>query len=89
LIEEGYPFGDSTWQKTSDGMRNWDCSLAIIEKHNQKYPANVWELEGIKERDRLFGPPSGERKITASACAETLIREAQETIDRARAFEKR
>jgi hypothetical protein len=81
--------GDLAWQKTPEGMRNWDCSLAIIEKHNQKYPNSPWELEGIKLRDRLLGAPTGERKIAANACAEQTIRDAQHAIDLNDAFEKR
>jgi hypothetical protein len=80
--------GDFSWQKTPAGMRNWDCSLAIIEKHNQEYPPSVWELEGIELRDRLLGAPTGERKILAEACAERTIQEAQATIALSKAFEK-
>lgn len=80
--------GDLSWQRTSPGMQNWDCSLAIIEKHNRKYPKTVWEPEGIDLRDKLLGVPTGERKILAEACAEKTIRWAQETIDLSNAFEK-
>jgi hypothetical protein len=80
---------DSSWEKSLDGMRNWDCSLAIIAKHNEKYPGSKWELEGIQRRDRIWGPPRGERLIAANACAERTIRDAQHTIDLNGAFEKR
>jgi hypothetical protein len=80
--------GDLSWQKTTPGMYNWDCSLAIIEKHNRKYPKTLWELEGIVLRDRLNGVPTGERKMLAEACAERTIKWAQETVDLSNGFNK-
>lgn len=74
--------GDFTWQKTPPGMRNLDCSIAIIEMHNQKYPTAIWEVEGVTLRDRLWGPPSDERRSIANDCAEKLMEEAQEGINR-------
>jgi hypothetical protein len=81
--------GDFSWQKTPAGLLNWDCSLAIIEKHNQKYLNTPWELEGIELRDKMFGPPTGERKIKSNACAEETIQAAQKAVDLSKAFEKR
>jgi hypothetical protein len=65
--------GDSTWQETLSGRRNLDCSIAIIELHNQQYPNAMWEVEGIALRDRLWGPPSDERRSIANDCAEQLM----------------
>jgi hypothetical protein len=74
--------GDFTWQKTLPGMRNLDCSIAIIEKHNQQYPKSIWELEGVTLRDRLWGPPTDARRSKANDCAEKLLEEAQQDINR-------
>jgi hypothetical protein len=75
-------FDDFTWQKTPSGRRNLDCSIAIIELHNQKYPKALWEVEGVALRDRLWGPPSDERRSIANDCAEQLMGKVQEDIDR-------
>jgi hypothetical protein len=73
-------FGDFTWQKTLPGRHNLDCSIAIIELHNQKYPNAIWEVEGVASRDRLWGPPTDERRLIANDCADKLMQEAQKEI---------
>jgi hypothetical protein len=63
--------GDFSWQKTRDGLLNLDCSIAIQEKHNQRYPKSPWEVEGIDIRNRVAGPLDEDRRIAAHACAES------------------
>jgi hypothetical protein len=82
-------FGDFTWQKTLPGRRNLDCSIAIIELHNQKYPNAMWEVEGVALRDRLWGPPSDERRSIANDCVEQLMERAQDPACQLRARKRR
>ena len=46
---------DITWTKTPEGLRNLECSIAIMEKHNQKYPKTPWKVEGVEVRDQSAG----------------------------------
>lgn len=80
---------DSSWQKTPAGLLNLECSIAIMEKHNHKYPQKPWAVQGVELRNRIAGLPTEERRIRANACAEKLLEQEESEFEKELEFEKR
>src|SRR4051794_35666839 len=79
VLAESTSLTDFHWMKTPEGLLNLECSIALMAKHNEKYPKTPWEVEGVEIRNRIAGPPDEERKIAANACAEKLLEQVQAT----------